>query len=228
MIHQKGSTLIIVLIVLLLVTIIGTIAVRSSILGLGIATNNQVNALLLENSDAALFNLENPNTVERQLATDGMYGYFSSASNASDELVFCYRAAESNFFSLQKSSAITPSNSTTKIGVAGFCTANAFATGRNAVLSQVYLAKATTTSSPFASVPKGSSLGAGSVAATSMTISATVVSVLPSFAAATSASIEACFKERASLVGACFAGLDIPYNIQHSDFTVGGQPKLIS
>ena len=36
MIHQKGSTLIIVLIVLLLVTIIGTIAVRSSILGLGI------------------------------------------------------------------------------------------------------------------------------------------------------------------------------------------------
>lgn len=228
MMHQKGSTLIIVLIVLLLVTIIGTIAVRSSILDLGIATNNQVNALLLENSDAALFNLENPNTVERQLATDGMYGYFSSASNASDELVFCYRAAESNFFSLQKSSAITTSGSITKIGTAGFCKASSFATGRNAVLSQIYLTKATTTSSPFASVPKGSSLGAGSVAATSMTISATVVSVLPSFAAATSASIEACFKERASLVGACFAGLDIPYNIQHSDFTVGGQPKLIS
>ena len=29
-------------------------------------------------------------------------------------------------------------------------------------------------------------------------------------------------------VGACFDGLGIPYNMQHSDYTVGGQPKLVS
>ena len=53
--QQKGATLIIVLVILLMITILGTIAVKSGILGLKIATNSQVNALLLENSDAALF-----------------------------------------------------------------------------------------------------------------------------------------------------------------------------
>jgi Tfp pilus assembly protein PilX len=60
---QQGSALIIVLVILVLVTLIGTLAIRSGILGLKLATNSQVNALLLENSDAALFNVENPNDV---------------------------------------------------------------------------------------------------------------------------------------------------------------------
>ena len=53
--QQQGATLITVLIILVLVTVLGTIAVKTGILGLKIATNSQVNALLLENSDAALF-----------------------------------------------------------------------------------------------------------------------------------------------------------------------------
>lgn len=57
---QLGSALIIVLVILVLVTLIGTLAVRSGILGLKLATNSQVSALLLENSDSALFNIENP------------------------------------------------------------------------------------------------------------------------------------------------------------------------
>ncbi len=101
--QQQGATLITVLIILVLVTVLGTIAVKTGILGLKIATNSQVNALLLENSDAALFNVENPDDVARQLALDGMFAYFNSAANADDELVFCYRASESSFFSLSRS-----------------------------------------------------------------------------------------------------------------------------
>ena len=198
------------------------------IVGLKIATNSQVNALLLENSDSALFNIENPAEVERQLALDGMFAYFNSSANANDELVFCYRASENSFFKLSKASAITEDGSTTKIGVDGFCKANQFAMGRSAVLSQVYLTKSSTVSAPFGSVPKGTSLGQSNVPATTNNIGATVISVLPSFAGATTTQIENCFKQRASAVGACFDGLGIPYNMQHSDYTVGGQPKLVS
>ena len=226
--QQKGATLITVLVILVIVTLLGTIAVKMGIVGLKIATNSQVSALLLENSDSALFNIENPDQVARQLALDGMFAYFNSSANADDELVFCYRAAQASFYSFSKASAITEDGSTTKIGVDGFCKANQFAMGRSAVLSQVYLTKSSTVSAPFGSVPKGTSIGQSNVPATSNNIGATVISVLPSFAGATTAQIENCFKQRASAVGACFDGLGIPYNMQHSDYVVGGQPKLVS
>ena len=226
--QQKGATLITVLVILVIVTLLGTIAVNMRIVGLKIATNSQVNALLLENSDSALFNIENPDQIERQLALDGMFAYFNSAANADDELVFCYRAAQNAFYDFSKASAIAADGTTTKIGVDGFCKANQFAMGRSAVLSQVYLTKNATTSTPFAGVPKGTSLGQSNVPVTMHNIGATVISVLPSFAGATTTQIENCFKQRASAVGACFDGLGIPYNMQHSDYTVGGQPKLVS
>lgn len=226
--QQQGATLITVLIVLVLVTLLGTIAVKTGILGLKIATNSQVNTLLMGNSDSALFNIESPDQVARQLALDGMFAYFNSSANANDELVFCYRASEDSFFKLSKASAITADGSTTKIGVDGFCKANQFAMGRSAVLSQVYLTKNITTSTPFGGAPKGTSLGQSNVPVTTNNIGATVISVLPSFSGATASEIESCFKQRASAVGACFEGLGIPYNMQHSDYTVGGQPKLVS
>ena len=191
--QQKGATLITVLVILIVITLLGTIAVKMGIVGLKIATNSQVNALLLENSDSALFNIENPAEVERQLALDGMFAYFNSSANANDELVFCYRASENSFFKLSKASAITEDGSTTKIGVDGFCKANQFAMGRSAVLSQVYLTKSSTASAPFSSAPKGTSLGQSNVPATTNNIGATVISVLPSFAGATTTQIENCF-----------------------------------
>lgn len=226
--RQLGSALIIVLVMLVLIVSIGTWAIKSGVLGLRLATNSQVQALLLENSNAALFNLEDPKQVARQLAADGMYSYFNDANNADDELVFCYRASQSTFFSMQNASVIDPQGGTTKNGVNGFCKATQYATGRSAVLSQVYLTKNVTTSTPFAGAPKGTSIGQGNVPVTINNIGAIVVSVLPSFSDASSEQIESCFKQRASAVAACFKSLNIPYNMQHSDYTVGGQPKLVS
>ncbi|CAI3139375.1 hypothetical protein MWMV8_MWMV8_01236 [Acinetobacter calcoaceticus] len=225
---QHGATLIVVLIILIMVTLLGTLAIKSGILGLKIATNSQVNALLLENSDAALFNVENPEKIEQQLALNGMFTYFNSAENTNDELVFCYKASGSTFFSLQNASAITSDGKTTKIGVGGFCKSNWFATGRSAVLSQVYLTRVATISSPFSNVPDGTSLGQSNVPNISNNIGATVISVLPSFAGASSSQIEGCFKKPVSQVSECFDSLNIPYNMQHADYTVGGSPKLAS
>lgn len=233
--NQQGATLIIVLIILVIVTMLGAMAIKFGILGLKIATNSQVNALLLENSDAALFNVENPKDVARQLAMDGMFAYFNTAENANDELTFCYRAAENSFFTLSKASAITEEGTkTTKIGIDGFCKANQFSTGRSAILSQVYLTKSTAPTAPFSYAPKGTSLGQANIPLTMNNIGATVISVLPSFSGASSADIESCFKRPSTkhgidtTVSECFEALGVPYNMQHADYSVGGQPKLIS
>lgn len=228
---QQGATLIVVLIILILVTLLGTLAIKSGILGLKIATNSQVNALLLENSDAALFNIENPRQVEAQLASNGMFAYFDSLDNAQDQLVFCYKSNSSNFFSLNDASAIVPNvdgsaASITKIGITGYCESNWFASGRSAILSQVYLTKVSTGTTPLSSFALGTSAGQTSVPTTTKNIGATVISILPSFSGASSQAIEDCFKKSESEVGQCFEALEIPYNIQHADYTVGGSPTL--
>ena len=227
---QVGSALIIVLVILVLVTLIGTLAVRSGILGLKLATNSQIQALLLENSNSALFNLEDPSQVARQLAGDGMYSYFNDSENATDELVFCYRASQPEFFSMSNASVIDQAGGTNKNGVTGFCKNNQFATGRSAILSQVYLKKNNEVGEAFSSAVQNTSLGvtSESLPIVSNSISATVISVLPSFASATDTEIENCFKERATQVSACFAGLNIPFNTQHADYIVGSSPKLKS
>lgn len=228
MFKQTGSTLIMTLIILILVTLVGTIAIKSGILGLRLATNSQIQTLLLENSNAALFNIENPAQVRRQSAGDGMFNYFNSIANSEDELVFCYRASESAFFAMNKASAISSSGSISKIGPSGFCKSNQFAGGRSAVLSQIYMSKNIDVSLPFAHVPKGTSGGSSALPVVSNNISVTVISVLPGFAGASKKEIEDCFKKRALKVSACFSDLDIPFNTQHADYIVGAQPKLVS
>ncbi len=222
--QQQGATLITVLVILLIITILGTIAVKSGILGLKIATNSQVNALLLESSDAALFNVENPSAVESQLAATGMFGYFDSVSNANDQLIFCYRASDSQFYSRASSSSIE-----NRLGSTGYCTDTSFATGRSAVLTQVYLTKAKAeAAAPLSTISLGTSGGQSGLPVVSKTIGVTVISVLPSFSGASESAIKDCFKESKDTVATCFDGLGVPYNMQHADYTVGGSPALVT
>lgn len=231
---QIGATLIIVLVMLILITLIGALAIKSGILGLKVATNSQVRSLLLENSNSALFNIESPSQLNRQLALDGMFSYFNSAENIDDELVFCYRSSSlSTFYTPVKMSVITKDGDISKEGVTGFCKAGEFSSGRSAIQAQVYLRKNIEAQAPFSAAPKNTSLGQTNLPTVSNNIGVTVISILPSFADATNAEIEACFKKTAikktpttETVAECFAGLDIPYNLQHADYIVGGMPKL--
>lgn len=250
--RQGGSTLIIVLIVMVLVIVIGTLAIKSGIIGLKIATNSQVRSLLLENSNSALFNVEDPKQVARQLALDGMFSYFNAADNGNDELVFCYRPSSMNtFYSMDKASVIEQDGKTTKMGITGFCKAGEFSSGRSAVQAQIYLKKnIEENATPFSTSPSGTSLGQADIPIVSNNIGVTVISILPSYVGASDTEVEACFKKTSILENAktgdcptssktntdpakqrctveqCFENLDIPYNLQHADYIVGGSPRL--
>ena len=232
---QQGTTLIVVLIILLLITLVGTLAVKSGILGLKISTNSQVRSLLLENSNSALFNVEDPNQIARQLALDGMFSYFNSVENIDDELVFCYRPSSmSTFYTPSKVSVITKDDKTVKMGITGFCKADEFSSGRSAVQAQIYLRKNEEPSAlPFSTVPPGTSLGQSEVPVVANNIGVTAISILPGYVGATDLQIEACFKKTAikktddtKTVEECFEDLGIPYNLQHADYIVGSSPKL--
>lgn len=228
--NQHGATLVVVMIVLILIIIVSTFAVKSSIMGWSVATNSQVNTLLLQNSDSALYQVENPNRLARQMAAGGMFNYFNDPNNATDQLVFCYKKGNSDFFTMANASAITSNGTTTKIGVAGFCQNDSFATGRSAVLSQVYLNKNSNSNGVFDDTPDGTDQGSSDVPSVKNNIGVTVISVLPSFANATTTQVNNCFKKRidgTDTVQQCFDDLDIPYNVQRADYSVGGSPQQI-
>lgn len=226
--RQRGATLLIILIMVLLMAVLGSLALRSSIGGLKIATQSQIQALLLANSDAALFDIENPKLVARQLAQDGMFSYFEAAEHSQDQLVFCYRANTTVLFSLHQASVISSGKVNSRLGIKGFCRAKDYATARPVLLSQIYLQKNTQLAAPLSQLVQGSSLGQSALPNISQPISVTVISILPSFSKITAAQIEDCFKQSAALVSACFAEYNVPYNTQHADYIVAGHTIIQS
>lgn len=232
--HQQGSTLIVVLIVLLLITLIGTMAMRESLLNLRLSTTTQVGNLLLSNSDAGLFDLENPNKVRVRLVSQSMFGYFENALNAKDELIFCYVSNRSSIFQLNRASVI---NNPSKLGPNGYCAENHFSTGREAVISQIYLRQIREEQEPLAPFDKGNEIGANKSAGVKLNLAATVVSVLPSLSTTSYTNIQDCFKRSAvknenstaqENVEVCLQEQNIPYNLQYAEFDVEATPKRVS
>lgn len=224
--NQQGATLIMVLIVLLLVSAIATIAMKTGMFGLRLSTNNQVDSLLLENNNSALFNLEDPNKIAQRLATNSMYGHFLSSANADDVLVFCYRSDQEEFFNITRASVLGSG----KLGVNGYCGANNFSGGRQAVISQIYIRKAPVDadSTPLVGLATGVSIGQGSIGITKMKMNAASISILPSFSNNGINDIVACLRspriERENNQdGAveCLSNLNVPYNLQHAQYMIG-------
>lgn len=224
--HQQGSTLIIVLVVLLLITIIGTIAMRGSMLGLRLSTSGQISNILIESSDAAIFNLQDPDKVIARMSAQQMYGHFDMPANVQDELVFCYLANRPQMYEVNRVSVIGSS----KLGQRGYCRANTFATGRDAVVSQVYLRKissAPNSGNVLDNKTEGSGIGGASNQYANMkTMAATVVSIMPTFVNANDAQVQRCFRRTAlatnpTNVVACFRELNVPYNVQYAEYQVG-------
>lgn len=144
---QSGAALIVVLIFLVAIMVIGTIAIRQSMVGLSIATNSQVQQLLIQNSDSAFFSTEDINNLAQALSGSGMFGYVSNANDKNKELVFCYRGDKPDFFDIGRANIIEWESAKNKptnnnFGVDGYCDAtqsssNWFTSGRRAVMTQV-------------------------------------------------------------------------------------------
>lgn len=142
--NQIGATLIVVLLLLVAITVIGSLAIRSSILSLKVATISQAQQLLMQNSDAALFKVEDPDQLVKNMALNGMFGYIKGEDNVGKELVFCFKSGNANFFGLSKASLISWGGAGTvidpdKLGSGGFCkmASGFFTSGRSAVITQI-------------------------------------------------------------------------------------------
>lgn len=235
---QQGSTLIMVLIVLLLITLIGTMAMRESLLNLRLSTNTQVNNVLLNSNDTALFELEDAQKVRGRLNSRSVYGYFDAQENAEDELVFCFEAdKQQRFFSMSRVSIIGGK----KGNNSGYCTTKKFSVGRAGVISQVYVRKlnlddvAERSGSTLSSYSKGVSVGQQTFANIKH-VAVTTISVMPSFSRVQNESeINECFKKSAKIeknqavtknnnVEQCFKELNVPYNMQYAEYSVGSEP----
>ena len=109
--YQKGATLIVVLFVLILMVLIGTLAVKQSLVGLNIATNSQIQSLMRQTADAVFFSLERDNQdsaiFQKNLSSLGLFGMVKSDAFLDKELVFCYRPkSQKQVFSLQNASIV--------------------------------------------------------------------------------------------------------------------------
>lgn len=247
---QTGATLIVVLILLVLVTVIGTLAVRSSLTALSIATNSQAQQLLVQNSDSAIFNVENPAFLTRNTAYDGLFGQIKSDANKGKELVFCYRGASSNFYDYSKASFMkwvsgaAPSNS--ELGLDGYCkiggTENFFTSGRRAVMTQVAIKVNTSLDSQsvgldqaFQHMQYGTDVDSAKIDK-SEKILVTATSIVPVLSSASDEDINACFSSHMNQVvipsgvtpasgmdksvAECLQGLGVPVNTQVTEYNL--------
>lgn len=246
---QQGATLIVVLILLVIITVIGTLAIRSSLTALNIATNSQAQQLLVQNSDSAIFNVENPALLIRNTAYDGLFGQVKTDANKGKELVFCYRGVSSSFYDYSQASFMkwisgtAPSNS--ELGLDGYCKiddANFFTSGRRAVMTQVAVKVNTSTDSQsvgldqaFQHMQQGTDVDSAKIDK-SEKILVTATSIVPALSSATDTDINNCFSKHMNQVvipsgvmpasgmgksvAECLQGIGVPVNTQVTEYNL--------
>lgn len=234
---EKGATLIIVLMLLLAITIIGTLAIRQSLVSLNIATNNQATQLMLQSSDAAIFNVEDSNNLARSLARDGMFGYIKTDSHKGKELVFCFRGSQSQFFNLSQASLIYLNDARNgvvdnSIGTAGYCQSgstagNFFTSNRRAVMTQVsisFVANATG-SKPFDDSIRGTDDEVPIEKREKVIVYA--ISLMPTISTASTANIDSCLRRLSNTantslsITSCLTTQQVPFTTHVTEYTLG-------
>jgi len=173
--HQKGMTLIVVLLVLIVMTLLGISAMRMGLSSLSVATNSQVGNLLYGSADAGLYHLERTAMLN---VADALKPGGVLATNAED--VFCLKPK-----ALGGAVAL----------VAGRCDSTAsadFMSSRNAALTQVHVINKGFTDefSQNATMLIGSDSSIRQAQKIEVTVAST--SVLPGFGSATTATINGC------------------------------------
>ncbi|MHA3983876.1 pilus assembly PilX family protein [Acinetobacter venetianus] len=218
---QRGAALIVVMIMLVVITIIGTIAVRQSIISLNIATNGQAQQLLLQNSDAAFFNVEKEDNLIQSLTASGMFGYINGAANKDKEMVFCFRGSESSFFDIERASLIYWEAAKTQptknaLGSDGYCSVSAtsnnfFTSGRRAVMTQVSVKfSSQSENDPFYGMQYGTD-EKGVKFEKNKPVKVFAVSIMPTFSTESASSIDECLNSHMSEVSIP-AGTTVPSN----------------
>lgn len=170
--QQRGATLIVVLIMLLVITIVGVLAIRVAMTSLNIATNSQIGQLLLQTGDTPTNILLNRSNYKNLTSITSVVG--KAISDQKDplkhgrEYVFCYRptsALQVNSI-LDMTVLIPPAANDPKASVdptesnrSGFCNLESdFGSSREAVVTQVavkYISETDPDAAPGADLDRG-------------------------------------------------------------------------
>ncbi|ENW83566.1 hypothetical protein F909_00577 [Acinetobacter sp. ANC 3929] len=206
--HQSGATLIVVLIFLVAITVIGTVAIRQSLVGLSIATNSQVSQLVMQNSDAVFFNVENRDNLIQSLSVSGMFGYISGPNDKNKELVFCFRGDQTKFFDISRASLMQWESAKTQptnnmLGTDGYCSTSAasgnwFTSGRRAVMTQVAVKFSTNQNQdPFYDRQRGTDTKQGQIEEAKR-VRIFAVSLMPTVTSVSTADLDNCLQKHMS------------------------------
>lgn len=239
--REQGATMIIVLVVLLLVAIAGTIALRSGIFGMRLSTNSQITKLLDNNNDTALVRFEDMDAdqIMTNFLAGGIYNYLLDPATADDELVFCYDKSSSNIYDLDRAGVIkslTSSSATARNTERDgqFCDSSKFTSGRDVVITQVHLRK----NAVEEMYAEGYTVSTGvPTIENRINVSLAAISVMPSFSSITARAneIDDCFKKTAfqtvgvtadNTIARCFTDLGIPHSVHNVDFESGNFVKV--
>lgn len=241
--EQTGSTLIVVLFILIIITIIGAMAAKSGLFGLKIATNSQAMQILNQNTDAAFIPVEDKTKIESYLLGTNLFGYPKMDANRNRELIFCYKGSEKDFFSLRRASLAYIDESsalqTTALGVSGYCKyeTSFFSSGRSAALTQVSVRVGNSTVAnvmPFSGMPEGTDSETAKVDEPQNLV-VTVISVMPVLGNASEDEVNKCMQRASYIdptdtaistedkvtVSECLGQLGVPFTTQVSEYSLG-------
>ncbi|WAU73850.1 MULTISPECIES: pilus assembly PilX family protein [unclassified Acinetobacter] len=236
---QRGATLIVVLIMLVLLTLVGTWAIRGSLTSLNIAMNTQAQALLQQASDAVFFNLENQTSDELTLAKmqigDGMLAYVLRPENKGKELVFCIRGGDANSLSGSRNASVVywegSQIKNTQLGTVGFCNVDQkadFISGRSAVMTRVGI-RAASNSQDWEHLLEGDDSEMSKTQKIQKVV-VNVTSIIPNLSSNSSSDIQACLSNYTSFVDStvtnnetvsdCLKTNNVPYSNQEMEYTL--------
>ncbi|SPL69672.1 pilus assembly protein PilX [Acinetobacter stercoris] len=234
--RQKGATLIIVMILLIIITGIGTLAIRESLTSLNIATNSQATQLMLQNSDAALFQIENlpESDLALQWTKRGIFGLIQGNNNKGNELIFCFRGDQSDFFDQNKASISKLDASgkfnNSSLGSDGYCKVgkpeNYFTSGRQAVMTQISLTYPNTESNDIF----GNMIGGTAIETLGLPnrerVIINAVSIMPTLSTASNVEINDCLSQhlnnsQTSNITSCLADLNVPFTTFVAEYVIG-------
>lgn len=235
---QRGATLIVVLIMLVLLTLVGTWAIRGSLTSLNIAMNTQAQALLQQASDAVFFNLENQTSDDLTLANmqigDGMLAYVMRPENKGKELVFCIRGGDANSLSGSRNASVVYWEGTqiknTQLGTIGFCSIDRkadFISGRSAVMTRVGI-RAASAGQDWEHMLEGDDSEMSKTQKIQKVI-VNVTSIIPNLSDSSANDIQGCLSNYTSfqdtvanntMVSDCLKAKNVPYSNQEMEYTL--------
>ena len=211
--QQRGATLIVVLIMLLVITIVGVLAIRVAMTSLNIATNSQIGQLLLQTSDTPTNILLNRSSYKNLTSVMSVVG--KAISDQKDplaqgrEYVFCYKpTAALQVNSVLDMTVLIPPTAiaaddtkatvdTTETNRSGFCDLEQdFGSAREAVVTQVaikYIVGPNTDAAPGSDLDRGTDASGGSNVQQGKVdgrVRVTATAILPNYSSADLADVQ--------------------------------------